>query len=151
MVVKQRYGATVGAPSWSPFLFPGVPVRVPTSASSWTRSDPRLALPGNVKAPFRLGTALNSLISFAGADRRIAQPFTKNGSTPGDGIPVNHPKPRSVVLPPRNLTGHVTIAAASRGESQVTANEGWSLISEFEVSSFRSKPSNLEFRKKNRE
>jgi hypothetical protein len=51
-------------------------------------------------------------------------------------------------LPPRNLTGHVTIAAASRGESQVTANEGWSLISEFEVSSFRSKPSNLEFGKK---
>ena len=35
-----------------------------------------------------------------------------------------------------------------RGEGQITANERWSLFSEVELSFFRSKSRNLEFRKK---
>src|ERR1700683_5648615 len=40
------------------------------------------------------------------------------------------------------------LAAARRGEGQITANERWSLFSELELSFFRSKPRNLEFSKK---
>jgi hypothetical protein len=68
--------------------------------------------------------------------------------SPRDGIPVNHPKPRSILLTPRNFRGHGTIAAARRGEGQIAANERWSLLSELKLSFFRSKPRNLEFGKK---
>src|SRR5215470_10179446 len=68
--------------------------------------------------------------------------------SPGDGISVNYPEPGSIFLTPRNFRGHGTIAAARRGESQITANERWPLFSQLELSFFRSKPGNLEFSKK---
>src|SRR5262245_17757717 len=78
---------------------------------------------------------------------RKPRPSGKGCRSPRDGIPVNHPQPRSILLAPRNLRGHGAITAARRREGQITANERWSLFSELELSLFRSKPRNLHFGK----
>src|SRR5689334_20414500 len=82
-----------------------------------------------------------------GIVRRLLR-WRQTCQSPVDRPPVDHPKPRSVVLAPRNFRGYVTIKAARRGEGQVTANKCWALLPELEPSSFRSQRSHLEFGEK---